>query len=68
MLYLEDKIGEVAGKVWKFLEKEGKSSITGVNDAVAEPRSRVNMALGWLAREGKVNFQSEGRGVSVELS
>lgn len=67
-LSLEDDVGEVAGDVWNFLEKKGESSLSAVNDAVDEPRSRVNMAIGWLAREGKLEFNDEGRGVSISLS
>lgn len=64
---MNDKVGEVAGEVWDFLQEEGKSSLSAVNKAVSEPRSRVNMGIGWLAREGKLEFDDEGRGISVEL-
>jgi hypothetical protein len=64
---LEDTIGEIAGYIWNFLEDEGECSITAINEAVDEPRSRVNMALGWLAREDKLEFVEEGRGTSVRL-
>lgn len=65
---MEDTIGEIAGDIWDLLEDKGECSLTAVNDAVGEPRSRVNMALGWLAREGKLEFVDEGRGTSVRLS
>jgi len=65
---LEDIIGQIAGEVWNFLEEKGESSLTAVNDAIDSPRSRVNMAIGWLAREGKLEFVEEGRGVSVKIS
>lgn len=64
---MKDGIGELAGEVWDFLEESGESSLTQVNDAVDAPRSRVNMAIGWLAREDKLEFNNEGRGVSVSL-
>lgn len=64
---VEESIGEIAGDVWDFLESEGESSLSAVNKSVSEPRSRVNMAIGWLAREGKLEFNSEGRGISVDL-
>lgn len=65
---MEDNIGEIAGEVWNFLEEKGESSLTAINDDVDAPRSRVNMAIGWLAREGKLEFVEEGRGVSVKVS
>ena len=64
---MNDDVGEVAGEVWDFLNEEGKSSLSAVNKAISEPRSRVNMGIGWLAREDKLEFDAEGRGVSVEL-
>jgi hypothetical protein len=64
---MEDEIGELAGEIWDFLEESGESSLTQVNDAVEAPRSRVNMAIGWLAREDKLVFNDQGRGVSVGL-
>lgn len=64
---MQQKIGELAGYVWRFLEDEGKASVSSVCDAVDAPRSKVNMAIGWLAREDKLEFVDEGRGTSVRL-
>lgn len=64
---MRDNIGGTAGKVWRFLEEEGENSLTAINDGVDEARSQVMMAIGWLAKEGKVDFDDEGRGVSVNL-
>lgn len=64
---MEDKIGELAGYVWRFLEDEGESSFSAVADAVDAPRSKVSMAIGWLAREDKLEFRDEGRGSKISL-
>lgn len=64
---MEDKIGELAGYVWRFLEDEGESSFSAVADAVDAPRSKVSMAIGWLAREDKLEFRDEGRGNKISL-
>lgn len=56
------------GYVWKFLEDEGEASISSISDAVDAPRSKVNMAIGWLAREDKLEFVDQGRGTLVKLS
>ena len=64
---MEERVGELAGYVWRFLEDEGESSISSVGEAVDAPRSKVNMAIGWLAREGKLEFVDNGRGTSVRL-
>jgi len=64
---MQDRIGELAGEVWETLEAEGESSFSSIADAVDAPRSRVSMAIGWLACEDNVYFNEEGRGVSIGL-
>ena len=61
-------IGETAGKVYKVLETKGVLSIaslqkeTGVADVAL-----LNQALGWLAREDKINFEKKDRAITVSL-
>lgn len=57
----------MAGKVWDFLETEGNASVSAVCKGVNGPQTKVNMAIGWLAREGKLEFEAKGRGSSVKL-
>ncbi len=64
---MDDRIGRVAGEVWDFLHKKEEASITEVCNAIDEPRSKVNMAIGWLAREDKLDFVSKARGNSLRL-
>jgi hypothetical protein len=61
-------IGDTAGKVWHYLKEYGRSSVTAVENGVDAPRALVDMGLGWLAREGKLQVAQEGRGVVVWLS
>jgi len=64
---MQDRIGELAGYVWRVLEDEGESSFSALADAVDAPRSKVSMAIGWLAREDKIEFREEGRGSKISL-
>jgi len=50
-------IGETAGKVWNLLQRNGKASLPTVERGVQSPKSVVHMAIGWLAREGKVELR-----------
>ncbi len=61
------QIGEVAGEVWKQLTDGGPMSAAKLVKAVGEPRDLVMQALGWLAREGKLCFQDEGRTRTISL-
>ena len=63
------KIGETAGKVYHLLE-DGEKNITrlkkslkggGYGDIV------VDMAIGWLAREDKVDIIKDGRSWIIRL-
>lgn len=50
-----EKIGTNAGLVWKALEK-GEASLKAVKKAAKLNEKDLNMALGWLAREGKIEL------------
>lgn len=64
---MDERIGEIAGDVWDFLDSEGEASVSAIVDAVDAARSKAHMAIGWLAREGKLDFDDEGRGSTVSL-
>jgi hypothetical protein len=59
---MKTKIGEMAGKVWKTLgEKEGVD-ISKLPQILKEKGEIVYQAVGWLAKEGKIDFhKKEGK-------
>jgi hypothetical protein len=61
------RIGETAGLVWNFLQSNGDSSLSALEKGVEAPRSMVSMAVGWLAREGKIEVKDEKRAVRIVL-
>ena len=62
-----EDIGDTAGKVWKFLHTSGESSLAAVERAVGGPKPLVCMAIGWLAREGKIALRQEKRSLQLCL-
>ncbi|MBN1395619.1 MAG: winged helix-turn-helix domain-containing protein [Pirellulales bacterium] len=60
-------IGETAGAVWRILSANGPMPIAKLIKGVGEPRDMVVMALGWLARENKINLEDHGRTRVVSL-
>lgn len=62
---MEDAIGESAGKVWRYLETQGPRSVSQIQRGTGLSQSLTYLALGWLAREGKVRFEQEGRSLLV---
>ena len=60
-------IGEIAGVIWQVLTEKGPLTMAKLVKAVGEPRDSVMQGLGWLAREGKVSINEEGRNRVVSL-
>jgi len=63
----EDDVGLAAGRIWAYLEVRGPSSVSRVARGVEGGQQLVLMGLGWLAREGKLDFVEEGRQRLVSL-
>jgi len=61
-------IGDTAGQVWRFLRSKGKSSLNAVERGIKAPKPLVDMAVGWLAREGKVELRQEKRSIQLWLT
>jgi hypothetical protein len=60
-------IGETAGIVWQYLKEHGTTTLTTLVRAIGAHSDAVLMAVGWLAREGKVELLQEKRTVYVRL-
>ncbi|MDO9634635.1 MAG: winged helix-turn-helix domain-containing protein [Paludibacter sp.] len=52
---IKEKIGSNAGLIWQALEN-GEQNVKAVKKATKLTEKDLNLALGWLAREGKLNF------------
>lgn len=53
---ITSKIGENAGSIWNALQG-GALTTKALKKATKLKEADLNMALGWLAREGKVTFE-----------
>ncbi len=63
-----DRIGEAAGKVWTALEgKSAGLNPTQLKSATNLNGDLLNQALGWLAREDKIQFLGAGKTARVAL-
>lgn len=61
------EIGAAAGKVWKFLDKHGASSITKVVTETGLSKTDAQRAIGWLAKEDKLDIEMKGRTETLSL-
>ena len=64
---MREDIGDAAGKVWQYLEVQGSRSVSQIQRDTRLSQSLTYLALGWLAREGKVRFAQERRALLVSL-
>ena len=51
-----ESIGTVAGFVWQFLNNSSPMTLSKLAREIDAPRDLVMQRVGWLAREGKINF------------
>ena len=61
------QIGETAGAVWHALDEGGSLSLAKLVERVGGNRDVVMQAVGWLAREGKIDIAETKRGRVVSL-
>jgi hypothetical protein len=61
------KIGENAGLVWGALQN-GAQGLKALKKATKLKNEDLYLALGWLAREGKLNFEQAEADLMVALA
>ena len=61
------EIGETAGEVWKALHKHGSMSVAKLVERIGGNRDVVMQAVGWLAREGKLEISETKRAKTLTL-
>lgn len=62
-----NQIGDTAGTIWHALNDRGPMSLAKVFEHVGGNRDVVMQAVGWLAREGKIDIAETKRGKIVSL-
>jgi hypothetical protein len=65
---MNNEIGETAGAIWHTLNEEGPLSLATLKKQIKASDAILHMALGWLAREGKVAIEADGRSYKVLLT
>ena len=61
------QVGETAGKIWHILESEGPHTIPQLKKKLNGSGELLSFALGWLAREDKVDITQEKKAFKVTL-
>ena len=64
---MKGKIIEAAGKTWKILGEQGEANIEQLARIIKETDEIAYQALGWLAREDKINYTTRSNKTFVSL-
>jgi len=63
---MEVEIGDAAGTIWQYLDQYGETPLSKLKQGT-KPDQILLMELGWLAREGKLSAEKEGRTLKIGL-
>ena len=61
-------IGSMAGNIWQFLSLNGPVTVAKLVRELDAPRDLTMQGIGWLAREGKIQFQESSRSRMIMLT
>ncbi|MGD9898192.1 MAG: winged helix-turn-helix domain-containing protein [Calditrichaceae bacterium] len=61
------KIGEMSGKVWQALRRDGEMTLSQLKKALSADSFLLNAAIGWLAREDKIEVVKYRNTVKIYL-
>ena len=64
---MTNTIGDAAGKIWLYLDKNGPSSVTKITTETEINKNDVQRAIGWLSKEDKLIIEAKGRVEIVSL-
>ncbi len=65
---MKEQIGQTAGTIWDTLRSRQEVNLTQMPRVIKEKSPLVYQALGWLARENKIEYVNRGEKTYVTLS
>ncbi len=67
-IVMKENVIEAAGRTWSYLKQNGETNLTVLPRRLKERSEIVNQALGWLAREDKLQYAQKAGKTFVSLS
>ena len=64
---VSEQVGWTAGKVWQELSAAGPQTLAQLKKKLNGENDLLNFALGWLARENKIEIKPEKKTFRVVL-
>lgn len=65
---MKEKVIATAGKIWKVLQEKDEINISQLPKIVKENSEITYQAIGWLAREDKINYQLKNGKIFISLT
>lgn len=66
-MQISEQVGTTAGKVWRQLSEGGPQTLTQLKRKLNGESDLVNFAVGWLAREDKIEIVPDKKNFRVQL-
>ena len=67
MVDTKHQVGETAGQVWQLLHSQGPQTLPQLKKKLNGTSELLDFAIGWLAREGKIEITPEKNTVRIQL-
>ena len=67
MTDVKGQVGETAGRIWQALSSEGPQTLAQLKKGLNGTSELVPLAVGWLAREDKIELAHEKKGLRIQL-
>ena len=64
---MKEQLGDTAGKIWHALNDHGPQTLAQLKKRLNGSGELVGFALGWLAREDKVDLSQEKKSFKAVL-
>lgn len=64
---INPKVGGTAGEIWNLLNDQGPQTFSELKKKLGETSEMIGFALGWLAREDKVEISQDKKKLKVAL-
>jgi predicted HTH transcriptional regulator len=64
---MSNTIGETAGNIWKYLDKNGATSVSKITTETGINKNDIQRAIGWLSKEDKLSIEMKGRAETLSL-
>ncbi len=61
------QFGETAGHIWQALSSQGPQTLAQLKKRLNGTSELVHFAVGWLAREDKIELAHEQKGLRIQL-